>query len=72
MGNTNQLITREAWHWAVRAGLSLSAFLLAYGAFSYAVDRGSLLAYLVMIVLIVIGIRELLLTGRDTWRKRRA
>ncbi len=71
MQNERELIVNETRHWAARAGMSLLAFVLAYVAFSYALDRGSLLAYLLMIVLIIIGIRELVLSVRDTWRKKR-
>lgn len=58
-------------HWAVQVGIGVLAYLLAYGAASYAIDRGSVLAYVLSFVLLVVGSRALVLAVRDSWRKRK-
>lgn len=68
---TTSTTAKQTGHWAVQVSLGVGAFILAYFSASYAIDRGSALAYGLCFVLIVFGTREFILAVRDSMRKRK-
>lgn len=62
---------KQTRHWAIQVSLGVGALILAYLSASFAIDRGSALAYALCFILLVFGVRELLLAVRDSWRKRK-
>jgi hypothetical protein len=68
---TPSTTVKQRRHWAVQVGLGVGALILAYLSASFAIDRGSALAYALCFILLVFGTRELILAVRDSWRKRK-
>lgn len=55
---TNKTVTSFLRRRTVRALKGILSLILAYAAFMYAIDSGSLLAYVAMIVFVVLALRE--------------
>lgn len=68
---TTSTTTKQTRHWAAQVSLGVGAYVLAYMSASYAIDRGSVLAYILCFGLLVAGTRFLVLAVRDSWRKRK-